>query len=382
MAPSAIHQPLSNGPLPSKTAPGNQSNASYKEAFSQSAASTNYENETKGTADYAPAAYPHYLPYWDDVTYPPLEPFEAYEHGKDADPALPNLLQQGKTKVHDLTANIGAEISGTQLSQLSPAGKDELALFVAQKKVVVFRDQDFADLPIQAALDLAEYYGPSHIHQASGAPKGHPRVHLVHRSAADTTATDFFRSRTNSITWHTDVSFELQPPGTTFLYRLDGPAAGGDTIFANMAEAYNRLSPAFQQRLHGLKAVHSGHEQAAAARARGSVVRREPVSTVHPLVRTHPATGEKALYVNEQFTRSIVGYKVEESEALLRFLFEHIAKSADLQARVKWESGTVVVWDNRVTAHSALLDWQDGQRRHLARLTPQAERPFETPFEA
>jgi len=148
-----------------------------------------------------------------------------------------------------------------------------------------------------------------------------------------------------------------------------------------MAEAYNRLSPAFQQRLHGLQALHSGHEQATAALARNSIVRREPVSTIHPLIRTHPATGEKALYVNPQFTRRIVGFKKEESDYLLKFLYDHIALGADFQARMKWEKGTVIVWDNRVTAHSAILDWRDGQRRHLARLTPQAERPYETPFE-
>ena len=273
-------------------------------------------------------------------------------------------------------------MKGVQLSKLSKVGQDELALFVAQKKVVAFRNQDFPDLPIQQALNIAEYYGPSHIHQTSGAPKGFPGVHLVHRSASDTTAADFFADRTNSITWHTDVSFEIQPPGTTFLYLLDGPTAGGDTLFGNMAAAYRRLSPEFQKRLHGLQAVHSGHEQVAASLARGSIARREPVSNVHPVVRTHPATGEKALYVNPQFTRRIVGFKKEESDYLLKFLYDHIALSADLQCRVKWEQGTVVVWDNRVTAHSAILDWEDGQRRHLARLTPRAERPYETPFDS
>ncbi|KAI6819652.1 TauD-domain-containing protein [Hortaea werneckii] len=353
--------------------------STYKEAFAQSAATTNYDGELKGSEKHPPAACPHYLPYWDNVTYPPLEPFEAIEHGKDADPTFPNLL--AGAHVSDLTANIGAEVQGVQISQLNSAGKDELALFVAKKKVVAFRSQDLADLPIQQALDFAEYYGPSHIHQASGAPKGFPKVHLIHRSADDTTARDFFQERTNSITWHSDVSFEMQPPGTTFLYLLDGPTAGGDTLFGNMVEAYNRLSPEFQKRLHGLKAIHSGHEQAADARARGSVVRREPVANVHPLVRTHPATGEKALYVNPQFTRRIVGLKKEESDYLLKFLYDHIALCADLQARVKWEKGSVICWDNRVTAHTAILDWQDGQRRHLARLTPQAERPYETPFD-
>ncbi|KJY01139.1 alpha-ketoglutarate-dependent taurine dioxygenase like protein [Zymoseptoria brevis] len=351
-----------------------------KEAFGQSAKTTNYDVELRGDGKHAPAAYPHYLPYWDpDTRYPPYEPFEAVQPGKNADPSFPNLL--AGAEVRDLTANIGAEVTGVQLSKLTNAGKDELARFVAEKKVVAFRAQDFADLPIQEALDIAEYFGPSHIHPASGAPKGFPKVHLVHRSASDTTAKDYFQERTNSITWHSDVTYEMQPPSTTFLYRLDGPDAGGDTLFANMAEAYKRLSPAFQERLHGLKAVHSGHEQAQQALDRGGIVRRDPVSNVHPIVRTHPVTGEKALFVNTQFTRRIVGFKKEESDFLLKFLFDHVALGADFHARVKWEKGTVVVWDNRVTAHTALLDWQDGQRRHLARLTPRGERPFETPFE-
>ena len=122
-------------------------------------------------------------------------------------------------------------------------------------------------------------------------------------------------------------------------------------------------------------------EQADNSRNRGGVVRREPVTSIHPLVRTHPVTGEKALFVNPQFSRRIVGFKKEESDFLLNFLYDHIAKGQDFQARVKWAPGTVVVWDNRVTAHSALLDWNDGARRHLARITPQAEAPYETPIE-
>jgi sulfonate dioxygenase len=145
--------------------------------------------------------------------------------------------------------------------------------------------------------------------------------------------------------WHSDVTYENQPPGTTILYALDTPPSGGDTLFVNMAAAYRRLSPGFRERLHGLKAVHSAHDQAENALAQGSIVRRAPVSSIHPIVRTHPATGEKALFVNSQFTRYIVGYKKEESDALLRFLFDHIALSQDLQARIKWTPGTVVVWD-------------------------------------
>ena len=343
------------------------------------------------------------MPTWNpNQKYAPLQPFEHYEHGKDADTSYPDLLP-AESKVTDLTPTIGSEVRGVQLSKLTKEGKDQLARYVAERKVVAFREQDFAELNIQDALDFGGYFGRHHIHPTSGSPEGHPEIHLVHRAAGDKSADEFFASRTSSVAWHSDVSYEQQPPGTTFLYILDKPETGGDTLFVNAAEAYNRLSPLFQERLHGLKAVHSGIEQVNASVAKGSIKRREPVFNAHPIVRTHPATGEKALYINPQckhmlqvflvmtrtyrltmnlVTREIVGLKKEESDALLKFLYDHLAFGADFQARVKWEEGTVVVWDNRVTQHSALIDWKSGQRRHLARITPQAERPYETPFKA
>ncbi|KAI9745632.1 MAG: hypothetical protein M1818_001166 [Claussenomyces sp. TS43310] len=338
--------------------------------------------ELKGKDGFEAAKYPHYLPTWNpDLKYPPLVPFEHYDHGKDADPSFPNLLKDG-VKTSELTPTIGTEVHGVQLSSLSPAGKDELALFVAQRRMVVFRDQDFADLPIKDALAFGSYFGRHHIHQTSGSPEGYPEVHLVHRGAGDKSHETFFQTRTSSVAWHSDITFEAQPPGTTFLYALDVPETGGDTLFADSVAAYNRLSPAFQERLHGLKAVHSGVEQIEASRLKGSIVKREPVMHEHPIVRTHPVTGEKALYVNPQFTRYIVGYKQEESDYLLKFLYDHIALGADFQARARWAPKTVVIWDNRVAVHTALVDWNNGQRRHIARITPQAERPFETPFKA
>ncbi|CEJ89954.1 Putative Taurine catabolism dioxygenase TauD/TfdA [[Torrubiella] hemipterigena] len=336
----------------------------------------------EGKTGLVAAKYPHYLPTWDgSVIDPPLTPFEHYEHGKDADTSFPNLFPEG-TSVTDLTPSIGSEVHGIQLSSLNDAGKDELARYVAQRKVVAFRKQDFADLSIPDALKYGEYFGRHHIHPTSGAPEGYPQIHLVHRAEGDTSHKDFFEARTSSVAWHSDISYEKQPPGTTFLYILDKPETGGDTLFVDSVTAYKRLSPLFQERLHGLKATHSGIEQVNAAAAREGIKRREPVVNVHPIIRTHPATGEKAIYVNPQFTRDIVGLKKEESDALLKFLYDHLAYGADFQARVKWEEGTVVVWDNRVTQHSALVDWETGQRRHLARLTPQAEVPYETPYVA
>ncbi|PGH17220.1 hypothetical protein AJ80_04929 [Polytolypa hystricis UAMH7299] len=355
----------------------------HKGAFVGGPKTYAHDGEVKGTSTQPPASYPNYLPVWDneESKIPPLEPFEHYDHGKDADPSFPDLFPADKANVSDITPQIGSEVRGVQLSQLTQEGKDQLALFVAQRKVVAFRDQDFAGLPIEKALEWGGYYGRHHVHPTSGAPKGFPEVHLVHRGAEENVAREYLANHTNTVTWHSDVTYEQQPPGTTFLYILDGPKSGGDTLFVNQAKAYNRLSPEFKKRLHGLKALHSGIEQAQGSLNRGGTVRRDPVTNIHPLVRTHPVTGEKALFVNQQFTRHIVGYKKEESDYLLQFLYNHIALSQDIQARVKWAPGTVVVWDNRVTAHSALLDWEDGQRRHLARITPQAERPFETPFE-
>jgi sulfonate dioxygenase len=202
-------------------------------------------------------------------------------------------------------------------------------------------------------LNYGSYFGRHHIHPTSGAPAGHPEVHLVYRGANDKLVRSYFEERTNSITWHSDVTYENQPPGTTFLYVFDGPVAGGDTLFANLAEAYRRLSPEFRKRLHGLKAIHSAVEQAQSSRDRAGVVRREPVTSEHPIVRTHPVTGEKALFVNPQFTRKIVGYKKEESDFLLNFLYDHIAKGQDFQARVRWQPKTVVVWD--VSLHELLV---------------------------
>ncbi|KAI4236965.1 MAG: hypothetical protein L6R40_006017 [Gallowayella cf. fulva] len=376
MAPSAI----------AVTALGPESKAeigrtfgNYKEQAS-GAQAFNKKLEEEGDAHHAKANYLNYLPVWDpNEKHPPLEPFKHIEHGLDADATFPELLGPSVGR-EDLTTTTGTVISGIQLSKLSDSGKDQLALFTAQRKVLVFKDQDFASLPIEDALKYGEYFGRLHIHPTSGAPKHHPVVHVVHRGIDDKSGELLLQERTSTVTWHSDVTYEKQPPGTTFLYILDVPSTGGDTLFVNQAEAYRRLSPGFRERLHGLKAVHSGIEQAESARARDSIVRREPVTSVHPLVRTHPATGEKALFVNPQFTRHIVGYKKEESDAILKFLYDHIGFGADFQARVKWAKGSVVVWDNRVTGHSATLDFS-GQRRHLARITPQAEEPYETPFE-
>jgi sulfonate dioxygenase len=139
--------------------------------------------------------------------------------------------------------------------------------------------------------------------------------------------------------------------------------------------AYDRLSPPIQQLLEGLSALHSGTKQIVRDKDT-DLWRRPAVNTVHPVVRKHPVTGRQALWVNSIHTTKIVGLKKPESDLLLEFLKDHIHRGLDFQTRVKWEPGTVAVYDNRMVQHSATLDYPlgDGTRRHLVRIASQSER--------
>ncbi|KAF9535327.1 TauD-domain-containing protein [Crepidotus variabilis] len=324
--------------------------------------------------------YAHLLPDFTREHFPPLTPFDHVDPGSRAlTHSNPRAFLEGASSVVEITPHLGTEVYGVNLAQLDSTGRDQVALEVARRGLVVFRDQqDFIDRSPDEYLEWGRHFGRLHVHPTSGHPAGIPEIHLVYRDANST----YNFERDDSITstlWHSDVSYELQPPGVTTFFLLSQPKTGGDTAFTSQVATLKRLSPQFVSFLRTLKAVHSGVEQAAFSRAgnRGGVVRREPVENVHPVVRKHPVTGEEALYVNRQFTRRIVGLKREESDTILRFLYDHIDKSADNQARVKWQPYTVVLWDNRVTAHSAIIDYKAlGEARHGARVTPQAERPI------
>lgn len=165
--------------------------------------------------------------------------------------------------------------------------------------------------------------------------------------------------------------------GTTILCALSVPETGGDTLYLNAMEAYDRLSPHMQTFLEGLDALHSGARQSVHGRA-GSVYRQQLVDSVHPIVRRHPVTGRKALWFNPEYVTGIVQLRDEESDAIMKMLFAHIRSGLDFHTRVKWESGTVAVYDNRMVMHSVCFDYPVavGEKRHHIRLTPQAERPI------
>ncbi|EGV64029.1 alpha-ketoglutarate-dependent sulfonate dioxygenase [Yamadazyma tenuis] len=335
---------------------------------------------TLSEEEIAKSNFKDFIPSWEqNKTYPPLEFFQHHDRGTFADPELPNLLpKDGDYTKKSITPKLGTEIDGVQLSQLTDEGKDELALLVAQRGLLVFRNQDFTDHGPKFAVEFGKYYGPLHIHPVSGAPIGYPELHIAYRNKDYANQGNYFKNKTNSIAWHTDVSYELQPPGITFFSVLEGPESGGDTAFADTIEAYERLSPEFKGILDGLYVEHSSVEQASFVENSGPIKsRRDPVKNIHPLIRVHPVTGKKILYVNPQFSRRIIGFKEEESKALLAFLYDHIANSHDLQARAHYEANTVVIWDNRRVVHTAVNDWDDTDATRIAvRITPQAERPI------
>lgn len=148
--------------------------------------------------------------------------------------------------------------------------------------------------------------------------------------------------------------------------------------------AFERLSPSFRRRLEGLKALHTtANPIAREIRDNGdsAVLRRPITKSIHPVVTVHPVTKEKALFVNSSYTQRIMGWDDEESDCILEFLYNHINRGHDFCCRVRYEPGTVVVWDQRITQHSQTLDYAAGSRRHAFRLTALANVPIPSKIE-
>ncbi|GLB40278.1 putative taurine catabolism dioxygenase TauD, TfdA family protein [Lyophyllum shimeji] len=310
-----------------------------------------------------------YKPSFPELAWEPLTEVQVAERGLSADPSKQSLFKAAE-KVRHLTPVIGTEILGLDLRQLSDTQKDELALLVAERGVVFFRDQEIS---IHEQLDLARHFGPLHKHATTPIPRnGLEEVHVVYNDSSRRPDPAAFSKLE---LWHSDVSYEIQPPGATSLKLLTGPEVGGDTLWSSGYALYSSLSPGFQKYLEGLTALHSAVAQAEGARAAGLHVRRQEIETAHPVVRVHPATGWKSVYVNPGFTRRIIGVPKAESDAILTFLFRQISENPDHQVRFKWERNSVAIWDNRVVFHSATFDFWPATR-HALRATPHGEKPI------
>ncbi|TYJ59215.1 hypothetical protein B9479_000204 [Cryptococcus floricola] len=329
--------------------------------------------------------YPAYMPTFTDELFPEHEPFEHNDPALRANPKLPNLINKS-TIARDVTPLFGTELQNVQLTELTPAGLDELGLLVAQRGFAVFRGQNWKDAGFKKQLEIARrvwHFGPLHKHPVQPRPATETEIAVIYQSAADVRRINYWGDRVSGVNWHADQTHERQPPGVTFFGVLENQGwSGGDTIMSDSVQAFARLSPVMQNVLIGLEGVHSSNALTKKAKEDGTALRREAVNTLHPLITKHPVTGDKILFVNEVFTTSINGMKKEESENLLKFLFNYVARAADTQARVKWEEGTVVVWDQRRAQHTALLDTPPGKRRHMIRITPLAGKPIPATKEA
>ncbi|KAJ6498329.1 alpha-ketoglutarate-dependent sulfonate dioxygenase [Mycena vulgaris] len=279
------------------------------------------------------------------------------------------LASRKGVTIIELTPAIGTEIHGVDLRTLTAQEKNEIALLSAERGVVVFRDQ--ADFTLQDQTDFVAYFGPLHRHGSSGMPEkvelGH--VHVVYKDSGKRAPPGGF---SKIELWHTDVSYEVQTPGLTSFKMLTNPPSGGDTLFASAYALYDALSPGFRAFLETLTAVHSGLAQGNKEQLRHQ--RRPPIETEHPVVRVHPVTGWKSLYVDPASTRYIVGIPKGESEMLLNYLWTLSATAVDAQVRVRYEENTVVLWDNRSVIHAATFDFWP-YRRHAIRVMSIAEKP-------
>jgi taurine dioxygenase len=181
--------------------------------------------------------------------------------------------------------------------------------------------------------------------------------------------------RANGEGWHTDVSCDVEPPMGSILYIKQCPPKGGDTLFASMYAAYDALSDRMKTYLDGLTAVHDGESVYRGLYKNSNVAEKEKYPrAIHPVVRTHPVTRKKALYVNRGFTRGLVGVPRDESDGILSYLYQHMENPL-FQCRFRWQENSIAFWDNRCVQHRAMWDYWP-HTRSGNRVTVAGDKPF------
>jgi taurine dioxygenase len=255
-------------------------------------------------------------------------------------------------EVRPLTGCIGAEVAAVDLNRLDDALWEEIRSIWLDHLVLFFPEQH---LDPDTHTALGERLGELEIHPyIPKLDENHPQIVVLDSEQG-----------AKADTWHTDVTFSATPPLASILQMIECPASGGDTLWSNQYLAYDTLSPPMRDLLDGLSAVHAatpfGHPE---------------VNATHPVVRTHPETGRRSLFVNRTFTSHVVELRREESDSLLENLYRW-SEQPRFQCRYRWQSGTLGMWDNRCTQHHAVNDYNE--RRVIHRVTVLGDQPVGGP---
>ena len=279
------------------------------------------------------------------------------------------VLELSPFVVRPISPSIGAEIDGIDMAMpLDPATLAALRAALLERKVIFFRDQD---ITVEQHMAFGRQFGVLEINPFNPKLPDHPEVIPLNHGPKS-------RGRENG--WHSDVTWSATPSMGSILRAVEVPTVGGDTLFADMCAAYDGLSDEVKAKIDGQVAVHHANHLEKVLRSQGvgeeqvQKTLRENPQVEHPIVRTHPETGQKALYVNVAFTKYIVGMDKDASDALLAQLYAQ-ASIPEYQCRFRWRKNSVAFWDNRATQHYAASDYFPAVRR-MQRVTIVGDRPF------
>ena len=271
--------------------------------------------------------------------------------------------------IKPLAGALGAEIGGMDLSKdLDEQDLLRLRKLLNEYEVIFFREQDI-DPARQKALALT--FGPLQTHPAYATVEGFPEITILESTADKPTKIE---------AWHSDMTFRQHPPLGTVLKSVIVPDKGGDTLWSSMTTAYDALSQPMKTLLDGLTAVHDfshGFKESLAEpggreRLASAVADNPPVR--HPVIRVHPETGRKVIFVNTLFTTHIEGLSKSESTAILEFLYQHI-QCDEFTCRFHWAPHSIAIWDNRSTQHKPINDYFPAHRR-MERITIDGDKPY------
>ncbi len=270
--------------------------------------------------------------------------------------------------VSRIAGALGAEVGGVHLGQLSDAAFEEVRAAFLENQVLFFRDQEVTRDQQKA---FGRRFGTLQIHPFLQPLKaeGHPEFVVLQSDEKHPYVAE---------AWHSDVTFVEQPPLGSVLRCIKAPEFGGDTMWASMYAAYEGLSDKMQRMISDLVAIHDTARTFSRTDYNtehiGGKQATQVISAEHPVVRTHPETGRRGLFVNSTFTASIKGMKPRESAALLEFLYRHI-ETPDFSCRFRWRENSIAMWDNRCTQHRVCADNRTADRR-MERVTINGDKPF------